>query len=242
MSLDPVESTHALVVVSLVGDGRARGLAHGRALAAAVASAAAALRGHLEATGHPGLGARLEASPLCRVAAATAPELWAEVEGIAEGAGVALRDVLMLTFLDEVWALADASGGSGADGGSATGSGVGCTAVCRGGGEACAVAGQTMDLPRWCAGRLVVLRLRAAAAPPALVMSYPGCIGLCGAHAGGLGVTANALPQLGFSEAGLGVAFIVRSLLGVGGVAEAEALLRRVPHAAGQVRAVLLLR
>ena len=52
-------------------------------------------------------------------------------------------------------------------------------------------------------------------------LRYPGCLGLCGARSGGLIVAVNALPQLGFDGGGLGVAFIVRSLLAMDDAGEA---------------------
>ena len=104
----------------------------------------------------------------------------AEVLGIAEGAGAPLGDVLMLTFLDEVWGLTGAASDGGRHPGAAAAAAaagpVGCTTLAgalpsRAGGAG-TVAGQTMDLPRWTEGRLAVLRVSGGAGERAsLVMT-----------------------------------------------------------------------
>ena len=227
-------------VHTLAGSGTHRGLDHGRELGPDVAAAATALKSHLAATGHPPgpLARRLATSPLPRVAADLTPDLWAEVTTLAGAARVPLEDVLLLTFLDEVWSLTSSPG---------------CSVVAQvlpgragrpdiGGLDDDAVPptpptteiGQTMDLPAWTAGRCVVLRIGADHAPAAAVLAYPGTIGLCGANAAGLGVAVNALTRAPSSMHGLGVAFVVRHLLTLETLAQAEAFLTSVPHAAGQ--------
>ena len=198
------------------GPGSVRGEQHGQERATLIAATAGALRAHLAEAGHSpdDLGQRLAASQLCQVAQELTPDLWAEVVGIAAGSGIPQEDVLLLTFLDEVWAF--------------TG-GAGCSAIARD-----REIGQTMDLPAWTAGRLLVLRTSSGESPTSLVMSYPGMVGLCGANAAGLGVAVNALEQFPLDENGLGVAFITRHLLTLPTLAEAADVLARIPHAAGQ--------
>ena len=220
-------------VTTIAGSGLHRGLDYGREHARGIADAATALKIHLAATGHPPgpLGHRLATSPLTRVAADLTPDLWTEVTAIASGSRVSLDDVLLLTFLDEVWGMTRAPG---------------CSVAARvvpGQPGAPPIpptteVGQTMDLPAWAQGRAGALRIGADHAPTALALAYPGSIGLCGANETGLGVAVNALTRAPTQEEGLGVAFVTRHLLTLTTLAEAEAFLLSVPHAAGQAYTV----
>ncbi len=220
-------------VTTIAGTGLQRGLDHGRAHAAGIADAATALKTHLAAAGHPPgqLGQRLATSPLVTVAADLTPDLWAEVTAIAGGSRVPLDDVLLLTFLDEVWGMTRAPG---------------CSVVARTvpgragppGSAPTTEIGQTMDLPAWAQGRSGALRIGADHAPTALALAYPGSIGLCGANEAGLGVAVNALTRAPAQEEGLGVAFITRHLLTLSTLTAAESFLTSVPHAAGQAYTV----
>lgn len=216
-------------VVTMNGPGLHRGMELGSEIPHAIAETATALKAHLAARGHPpdALATRLATKGLAYAAAEHTPDLWAEVTALAGASRVPLDDVLLLTFLDEVWALTRS---------------VGCSALARTvpprPGEPASAAtteiGQTMDLPSWTEGRALVLRIGADHAPTALVLSYPGSIGLCGANEAGLGVAVNALSDAPFDEHGLGVAFVTRHLLTLTTLAEAAAFLPSVPHAAGQ--------
>jgi isopenicillin-N N-acyltransferase-like protein len=208
-------------MITVAGSGRERGLDHGRDVAASIATTARALKAHLAGAGHSPdrLGRSLAASPLCRAAAEYTPDLWDEVTAIARGARVPLEDVLLLTFLDEVWAQTR---------------GVGCSAMARVGRGGATEIGQTMDLPSWAQDRLLVMRVSPEHGPVALVMTYPGMIGLCGANLAGLGVAVNALSQFPLDVDGLAVAFVTRHLLTLHTLAAAREFLERVPHAVGQ--------
>jgi isopenicillin-N N-acyltransferase-like protein len=218
-----------MLLTTLAGPGLHRGLELGRGHARGVAEAATALKTDLAATGHSptALARRMAASPLAHVAADLTPDLWAEVTATASASRVDLTDVLLLTFLDEVWAMTHSSG---------------CSAVARTVDPrpgtppipATTEIGQTMDLPEWALGRGLVLRIVPEHAPAALLMTYPGMLGLCGANESGLGVAVTALPHLPSSEEGLGVAFIVRHLLTLSTLAQAEEFLTTVPHAVAQ--------
>lgn len=220
-------------VTTIAGTGMHRGLDLGRAHASEIAGTATALKTHLAASGHPPgpLGRRLATSGLVRTAEEHVPDLWAEVTAMAAGARVPLEDVLLLTFLDEVWGLTREAG---------------CSVLARvvpgRPGEPptppTTEIGQTMDLPVWTVGRAEVLRVGTDRAPTALVLAYPGSIGLCGSNEAGLGVAVNALTRRPVSEDGLGVAFITRHLLTLTTLAQAEGFLRTVPHAAGQAYTV----
>ena len=235
-------------IVTIAGSGTHRGLDRGRDEAGATAAAATALKAHLAAHGHPPgpLARRLATGPLARTASDLAPDLWSELTALAGASRVPLDDVLLLSFLDEVWALTRRAR-------SPLPPPPGCSVLARvlpgrpgrtdiGGLDDDAVApqppttevGQTMDLPDWASGRAEVLRIGPDRGPTALVLAYPGSIGLCGANAAGVGVAVNALVGAPFSEEGLGVAFVTRQLLTLESLSAAEELLTSVPHAAGQ--------
>ncbi len=216
-------------VTTIAGAGLHRGLEYGRDHAREIADTATALKIHLASAGHPPgpLGHRLATSPLTAVAADLTPDLWAEVTAIAGGSRVSLDDVLLLTFLDEVWGMTRSPGCSVAA--RVLPARVGMPAT-----PPTTEIGQTMDLPAWTEGRAGALRIGADHSPTALVLSYPGSIGLCGANEAGLGVAVNALTRAPTQEEGLGVAFVTRALLTLRTLAEAEAFLVSVPHAAGQ--------
>jgi isopenicillin-N N-acyltransferase like protein len=216
-------------VTTITGSGRLRGLDYGRLFAREIAASSTALKTYLAANGRPPgqIGRRLAHSGLVRTAADVTPELWAEVTGMATGSGIALEDILMLTLLDESWALTQP-----------TGSSVLARVVPGPPGEQHAPAtteiGQTVDLPTWTAGRSTVLRVASVDAPTALFLAYPGSLGLCGANEAGVGVAVNALPDVPLADQGLGVTFVLRHLLTLTSLAEAEAFLHAVPHASGQ--------
>ena len=209
-------------VIEVSGAGAARGFTHGQARAQQIGEAARALRQQLHESGVDvdAVTDRLIDSELTNTALTCTPDLWNEVTGIASGAEVALVDILLLTFLDEVWSF--------------TG-GLGCSVAAR---SSAAFLGQTMDLPLWTAGRLMILRVKAEGKPTALVMSYAGMIGLCGANDAGLGVAVNALEQFTADSSGLGVAFITRHLLTLKSLGEAAKFINGIPHAAGQAYTV----
>jgi hypothetical protein len=215
-----------VIVQAVTGSGAERGLQHGAALSVPIQQAADALSRHLRRAGHdPGrIGSHLLTSALVDAARRHTPDLWDEVEATARGAGIPLREILLLTFLDEVWGLTRRRSG--------------CSVLARRTADGTSEIGQTMDLPDWAVGRVVVLRLQSVGSPAALVMTYPGMIGLCGAAHSGVAVAVNALSQFGLSESGLGAAFIVRHLLTLTSAGEVDAFIRRIPHAVGQAYTV----
>lgn len=237
-------------IVTIAGSGTHRGLDRGRDEAGATAAAATALKTHLAATGRSpaALADRLATGPLPRVAADLVPDLWAEVTALAGASRVSLSDVLLLCFLDEGWALARRGPALPPPGCSVLGRVLpgrpGRTDI--GGLDDDAVPprppttelAQTMDLPAWATGRAEVLRVGPDHGPTALVLAYPGTVGLCGSNEAGLAVAVNALTDAPFSAEGLGVAFIIRQLLTLTTLVEAEAFLSSVPHAAGQAYSV----
>ena len=162
-----------------------------------------------------------------------APDLLAEVQGIAEGAGQRFEDVLGIQLADEEWIFGLRRG---LDKPTEK-----CTAFAVPDAEnGLSYAGQNMDIGSWVDGRQVLLRVMPSVAangqptPEALVFSKAGSVGLNGVNAQGLGITCNTLSQLNHATNGLPVSFIVRTVLQQHSIDEAEAFLRRIQHASGQ--------
>jgi hypothetical protein len=229
-------SARPLRLVLADGAPRARGQAIGRALRGEIAAHAAAWRGSIEVPGG-GDGADYVASLLRETDFTPAirqwtPDLLAEVEGVADGAGLPADEVYALQLLDEEWAyrarraaalrtpdkcssfaLAAGAGGDGAP----------------------AWIGQNMDLGGYTDGFQVMLRIGADGQhPAALVFSTAGMIGLMGVNEAGLGVCVNSLPQLPNAAHGLPVAFVLRRLLQARALDEAAELVQALPHATNQ--------
>ena len=156
------------------------------------------------------------------------PDLLEEVEGIAEGSGQRLENILGLQLMDEEWVFGlcrDLNKPM-----------TKCTAFGLPD-HAFGVnyAGQNMDVPCWVEGKQVLLRVMPTeTSPEALIFSMAGSLGLNGLNANGLGVTCNTLTQLNYAIDGLPVLFIVRSILEKQSIDQAEQFLRSIPHASGQ--------
>lgn len=162
-----------------------------------------------------------------------APDLLAEVKGIAEGSGQTFENVLGIQLADEEWIFGLRQG---LDKPTEK-----CTAFAvPDAHNGISYAGQNMDIGSWADGRQVLLRVMAGVnakgqvIPEALVFSKAGSVGLNGVNANGLGITCNTLSQLNYATNGLPVSFIVRSVLQRQTIDEAEDFLRSIQHASGQ--------
>ena len=156
----------AFSALALDGDARARGRAYGAAMGPRIR---AHLADWLDVLGRAGVGdpsdyvaAMLRETDFKSAIAAHTPDLLAEVEGIAEGAGAAADLVFALQLLDEEWAyrgrrLEKCSG----------------FAIVTAGGPTW--IGQNMDLGAYTNGHQALLRIGAGArGPAALVFTVPG--------------------------------------------------------------------
>jgi isopenicillin-N N-acyltransferase-like protein len=229
-----VSTARTLPVVELAGTGRQRGEAHGESLRDLVLEAVDRWRDNvlgrapIEADAY--LTELVDNSGFRRAINRYAPDLAAEVAGIAAGAGTDERHVFGLNLMDEEWWLRSVMRGDRRL--------EHCTSMAR-----CATDGeptllaQNMDLPAWLDGLQVLLDVSpggSRAAPRALIPSYAGMIGLNALNEYGVGITVNALPQLPTSADGLPVAFVIRLLASARDLASATAILEEIQHASGQ--------
>jgi hypothetical protein len=159
------------------------------------------------------------------------PHLLEEIEGIAEGAGVAASTVLALNLMDEEWwfgnrRLAQAQGDSGDH----------CSALAITGQPGLPTyLAQNMDIAPWTDEHQVLLRVRYPESDlESLVFTFSGMLALNGMNRAGLGVCCNTLSQLRPSVEGLPVVFVVRAILERQSFQDAVDFVRGVRHASGQ--------
>lgn len=229
VSVTPRAST--LVTLECRGDGQQRGRAHGEHLRSLIEVGLGQWSEHLRDV--------LDISPESYLydlvhttgyRAATerwAPDLLAEIEGIAESSNQPFEWIFAYNVLDEEWdfrrgAVRQASAPA-------------CTvAGFRAATSGCRIIGQTMDIPSVHDGTQVVVHLSPEDGPDVLVFTVAGMIVNMGVNAVGVGVVANSLPMLPKSRDGVPVPFILRALLSCQSAEQAKAMLESVPHASGQ--------
>ena len=214
--------------IDCVGTGRERGRAHGEHLRERIGEAIERWRG--DAARRSGQSAAdyaagfLADTDFLPAIQRHTPDLLEEVRGIAEGAEVPFEAVLVRNLMDEEWWYALRRGHMAA-----------CSTIAVAGDDGRpSLLAQNMDLPAAMDSEQTMLRIAPPGAPPQLVLSAAGMIGLTGASASGLGMCVNALTMLGHSAAGLPVAFVMRGALVQPDLEAAAAFLRAVPHASGQ--------
>lgn len=150
-----------------------------------------------------------------RIAAneAAAPDLVAEMAGIAEGSGVPFERIFLLNSLLDVGSLRYL--------GCATGM-MGCTsfALPEEAGSGLPIIGQTYDLSYFRQQYGFVARIRTPGAPRQLVFTLAGMVGCAGVNEAGIGVVINYLSSRD-GRAGKLHAVIVRQALAAGNFADA---------------------
>jgi isopenicillin-N N-acyltransferase like protein len=211
------------------GGARQRGLAIGAALRAEIADHVRALKGSLPAwVGAPDdyLARMLAETDFKTAIRQHTPDLLAELEATAEGAGAAADDVYALQLLDEEWAFRVRM--------RAARSPEKCSSLAIVGANGPTWIAQNMDLGDYTDGFQALLSLDDGEAPAALVFTAAGMLGLMGVNAAGVGVCVNSLPQLPSAPEGLPVAFVIRRLLQARSADEACDLVQALPHATNQ--------
>ena len=151
-----------------------------------------------------------------------APELLEEMQGIAQGAGVSMDEILFLNARTELMSMrpnGEASGGE-------------CTAIGLTGERT--IGGQPIIAQNWdwhervCATS-AVFRLDPADTPRAVFLAEAGQVGKIGFNQYGLGVTLNIL-MTGEMSYGLPVHVLLRMVLGASTVSDAASLIKSSPR------------
>jgi len=209
---------------TFTGDGHTRGLAHGETLRDQIRSVTEALVEDMGGTAE--VDRFLHETNFVPMLATSAPDLLAEVRGIATGSGIALPHVLAHNLMDEHWWWSQTSGRREA-----------CSVLAVPGSPA--LLGQTMDLPTYMDGSQALIRNEYPDGSSVAVLTSAGLIGLCGANSRGVGVCVNALSTLRHSPSGLPVAFVLRLALTADSASAAVTFIKNVSHASGQHYAIL---
>lgn len=153
------------------------------------------------------------------------PWVLEEIEGIADGAGIAPDLMLAYNFPDEEWWYRE----------SHSGESLGCSVIgVRRGPHGAPLAAQNMDVPNHYAGTAMLLRIRDEDGLETTLLVYAGSTGLCGCNSHGVSICCNTLLSLQHSERGLPVNCVVRGVLAQSTLSDAAAFVRTVPHASGQ--------
>lgn len=154
------------------------------------------------------------------------PDVWEEVIGLAEGAGLDFNELYAFQLADEEWLYRRNRKSQQLEGGEHCSS----LGIC---GQRTLVA-QNMDVPAYYDGYQTVLHIRHPQSDrEELIFTAAGLIALNGLNSRGVGVCVNSLMQLDCGVQGLPVAFVIRGLL-ERDFDTALDFVQSVPHASGQ--------
>jgi hypothetical protein len=225
--------TAALPVIALGGSPRERGRAHGELLRGRIAELLALWGNSLETIHGIGRVAYVERFMAETAYEATTRKLAArvieEVEGIAEGSAQPFADILAFQHVNEEFALAPRF----ARGAAPQGEACSTVIVAPEEGRPTLIA-QNLDLAQFLDGFQTLFRYPCDTTDgEILALSVPGMISLNGMNSHGFAICDNALVQLRPDPSGLPIYALYRLLLESRSLAEGEALVRSIPHAAG---------
>ncbi len=152
------------------------------------------------------------------------PELWDEVRGIAEGAGLDFATIFVFQLVDETWVL-----GREIQGGKCTTIGTSKTP------RNPTMVAQNLDIPGFYHGFQTLLRIRDPEHDmETLIFTFPGFIAANGLNSHSVGVVVNAVQQLESTRDGLPVAFVIRGILERTSFDEAVRFIQETKHGAPQ--------
>jgi predicted choloylglycine hydrolase len=156
------------------------------------------------------------------------PDIWEEVVGLAEGAGLDFADVYAFQLADEEWLYRRNRKSQQLAGGEHCSS----LGICQP--NRPPIVAQNMDVPAYYDGYQTVLHIRHPHTDrEELIFTAAGLIALNGLNQRGVGVCVNSLMQLDCAAHGLPVAFVIRGLL-ERDFTSAVDFVQNVPHASGQ--------
>jgi hypothetical protein len=221
--------------VSLKGAPYERGLQHGQSAKNSIRSILTLWDGMLQQKAGMNLAAFAEAfSQATQFESAIkeyTPELWQELQGIADGAGVSFKELYAYNLTDESqWFLRYQGLGLPLP------AGRGCSSLAVvDTSKGLTVIAQNMDIPSGTEGFELLLKITDEREKLVqYVFTVAGMVGIIGLNSASVGVCNNSLTMLNQRKDGLPVNFVVRGLLDKKSFAEAKSFLYAIPHACGQ--------
>ncbi|WP_067037630.1 C45 family autoproteolytic acyltransferase/hydolase [Allomuricauda sp. CP2A] len=227
----PQQKDRTLKVVEFTGSGHALGLQHGKALKSEIASLVRVWKENtsevLQRDADEVLKEFFEYADFEEDIKKWTPDLYKEIQGIAEGSQQDFQDILLLNLLDEFWVYVNNINNTDSHHCSSMG-------VPEANGRPGYIS-QNMDLESFRDGYQVLMRIKKTKDnPEQLILTYPGLVGLNGLNDKGIGVVVNTLMQLKASSEGLPVAFVVRGLINATSKDEMLDFVQNIKHASGQ--------
>ena len=218
------------------------GRQHGMALKPQILDQIAAMKAQLEGV----FGAQNAARIISWVVNETAftrdyqqylPKVYAELTGLAEGAGVPLGDILLINMFEEVWEAAPIRLGLPMFGGMNHA----CTACNVAGNPGWPILnGQNMDYTPNLDGSQLVMQRTFVEGDKELIYGFVGQVTGPGMNSRGVSCTINTLPQARKREDnGLGSAFLARAVLETGSVDDALVRLSNLPRFSGGIHSIV---
>lgn len=217
-------------VLQLTGTPRERGRAHGESLRAQINAALEQWYEDLERTTEVRapeyLGDFVMDTRFQAAIRHWTPDLWDEIEGLAEGANVDFNTIFAWQLMDEEWwyrkeRLTSAAALNH------------CSALGVFGEGGAPLLAQNMDIYANTDGYQTLLHIKDGGVE-SFVFTFAGFLGLTGLNNYSLGVCCNTLSSLNHSADGLPVAFIIRHILAQKSRDDSVAFVRDVKHASGQ--------
>jgi len=226
-----IGNTKNVAVIELQGNGRQRGLQHGKVLKTEIAAVFSkwknSIQNDTKQNADTVITAFLKATNFEPAIRKHTPEIYEEIKGIAESSGQSFQDVLSFQLVDEFWVYIDRLNNIKKH--HCSDIGVAATNTHP------AYVSQNMDLESYMNGYQILFHIAPTMSEPEqYVLSCSGLVGLNGVNSKGIGLCMNTLMELTASADGLPVACIVRGVLAQKDGESALNFLKTVPHASGQ--------
>lgn len=226
-----IRNTKNVPVIELQGNGRERGLQHGKVLKTEIAAIFSKWKNGIQdgtkQNADTVISAFLKATNFEPAIRKYTPEIYDEIKGIAESSGQSFQDVLCFQLLDEFWVYLDRLHNIEKHHCSAIGVAAKSTHP--------AYVSQNMDVEGYMNGFQILLHIAPTASEPEqYILSCSGLVALNGVNSKSIGLCMNTLMDLTASSDGLPVAFVIRGVLAQKDGESALKFLKTVPHASGQ--------
>lgn len=226
-----IANTKNVPIIELQGNGRQRGLQHGKVLKTEIAAVFSkwknSIQNDTKQNADTVITAFLKATNFEPAIRKHTPEIYEEIKGIAESSGQSFQDVLSFQLVDEFWVYIDRLNNIKKH----HCSDIGVAAI----DTHPAYVSQNMDLESYMNGYQILFHIAPTTnEPEQYVLSCSGLVGLNGVNSKGIGLCMNTLMELTASPDGLPVACIVRGVLAQKDGESALNFLKTVPHASGQ--------